>query len=497
MNPELVVPPPAPVDRLEGLAGYRRAPLPSCVDLRLDGNEGLLPDPGLARSFADDPGVASLLRGYPSARRLEERLADRFGVENDRVLVLAGGDEVLDRAFRAYTEPGRNAVWSVPSFEMLPHYARLSGCQVRNPVWTGGAWPCEEILAAMDPTTGLVILVSPNNPTGGLITGDQLRVVAEAAPHALVVLDHAYAEFTDHDLTEVALALSNVVVLRTLSKAYGLAGLRVGYALGDARVLSTLRAAGGPFSVSSPSLDLAERALDAAPETARGFVARVRDEREDLAARLRGHGLGVDGSNGNFVLARDPRVHWLREGLLGLGIAVRTFPGRAWLEDAVRITCPGNRADYDRLIDAIDAVLAPQALLVVLEALLTDGDRPRVDAPTWTGWARRLQLAIVTDRDEATTARLLADHGLADATRAVVPRDSETSLRAVLAGLGARRAWLLGATPSDLEQARAAGIVPLALSSRGPLAPDDRALLLQSGAARVFDDPRTLEDLFA
>lgn len=497
MKPELVVPPPAPVDRLDGLGGYRRAPLPDCVDLRLDGNEGLLPDPGLARAFADDPGVASLLRGYPSARRLEERLADRFGVDADRVLVLAGGDEVLDRAFRAYTEPGRNAVWSVPSFEMLPHYARLSGCEVRNPVWTAGAWPCEEVLAAIDRSTGLVILVSPNNPTGGLITADQLRAVAEAAPHALVVLDHAYAEFTDHDLTSVALALPNVVVLRTLSKAYGLAGLRVGYALGDARVVATLRAAGGPFSVSSPSLALAERALGTAPEISRGFVARVRDEREDLAVRLRGHGLEVDGSEGNFVLARNPRVHWLREGLLGLGIAVRTFPGKARLEDAVRITCPGNRADYDRLVHAIDAVLAPQALLVTLGAVLAERDGPRVDVPTWTAWARHLQLAIVTDRDETTTARLLADHGLAAATRAVVPRDSAASLRAVLAGLGARRAWLLGSTPDDLELARAAGIVPLALSARHTDDGNGRELLQQSGAARVFDDPRNLEELFA
>ncbi|MBK8976977.1 MAG: TIGR01548 family HAD-type hydrolase [Planctomycetes bacterium] len=571
---------PRPLPRIAGLGGYRRPPLPACVDLRLDGNEGAAPAAALCAALADlDP---ELLRRYPSAAALTETIAARHGVEPERVLVLAGGDEVIDRAFRAFTDPSRNAVWPEPSFEMLPRYAEIAGCEARNPPWLDGPFPTAAVTAACDAATGLVFVVTPNNPTGVCATAADLAAVCAAAPHALVVLDHAYVEFADEDLTATALrAHPNVVVIRTLSKARGLAGLRVGYALGDPAVLAALRAVGGPFSVAAPSLALAARALaDDAP--LRASIARVRAERTVLAERLVARGLAVPGSQANFVLARGPRAVWLADALRGLGIAVRAFPGRALLADAVRITCPGDAADLDRLCSGIDAALAPQALLFDLDGVLADvstsyrraivetaatfgvavthdairelkmrgaanndwvltrelcaaagvdvdlptvtarfeelyqgtarpgsharpglceTERPLVDAATWRALAERLPLGVVTGRPRPDAERFLARHGLLDRVATLVcmgdtpPKPDPAPVRRALTGLGVARAWLLGDTRDDLDAARGAGVVPLAMPAPGEPAPAATAHLLACGAARVVTSPADLLEL--
>src|SRR5690606_14882957 len=235
--------------------------------------------------------------------------------------------------------------------------------------WLGGPFPVDALCAAIDADTGVVVVVSPNNPTGAVATFDDVRRIAEAAPHAVVVLDHAYVEFAAEDLTARALALPNVVVLRTLSKAHALAGLRIGFALGSPAVIATLRAAGSPFSVAAPSLLLGAAALrrDVTP-----FVSRVRATRAALIRALQDLGLDVLPSEGNFVLARGPAARWLHDALRGLGSAVRAFPGRPLLEDAVRITCPDGDRDRERLLAGCRAALAPEALLFDLDGVLAD-----------------------------------------------------------------------------------------------------------------------------
>jgi histidinol-phosphate aminotransferase len=365
---------PVPVPRLLGLRAYRRSSMPACVDLRLDGNEGAAPDPDRFADLVDALRLAGpeVLRSYPSAAALEDALAARHGVPAEQVLVTAGGDETLDRVFRAFCEPGREVVLPEPSFEMLPRYAALAGCAVREVGWPDGTFPLDAVLAALGPATAAVFVVTPNNPTGAVATLADLRALAAAAPRALLVLDHAYAEFGDEDLTADALCLPNVLVVRTLSKAFGLAGLRIGYALGGAAVIEALRKAGSPYSVPGPSLLLALRALQDGDAPVAAFVARVREEREALAGQLRALGFAVPPSQGNFVLARGPRAGWLWTALRALGIAVRAFPGRPGLGDALRITCPGEPLAFARLGRAIDAALAPDALLFDLDGVLAD-----------------------------------------------------------------------------------------------------------------------------
>ncbi len=170
------------------------------------------------------------------------------------MLVTAGGDDAIDRACRAVLAEGRTLVLPEPTFEMIARYARLAGAEVVEVPWGDGAYPADAVLAALDARDRRWSPWSaPTTPPGGVATAEDLRRVA-AAPQALMLVDLAYVEFGDDALFRAALALPNAVVIRTLSKAWGLAGLRVGYAVGHAALIGWLRAGGGPYAVSGPSL---------------------------------------------------------------------------------------------------------------------------------------------------------------------------------------------------------------------------------------------------
>lgn len=336
------------------------------VDLKLDSNEGAVPSLGLLDSITS----AELLRRYPSTARLTGRLAERLGLGVEQVLVTAGGDDALDRICRAVLGPGDTVVFPVPGFEMLVRYAELAGASVTPVLWPEPAYPTDAVIDAIDASTRMVVVTSPNNPTGGVATADDLRRLSEAAPDALLLVDLAYAEFADDDLTSAALALPNTLIIRTLSKAWGLAGLRVGYALAAPEILGWLRVVGAPYAVSALSIAVAEAALDSGDLD--GFITQVRSERAELQGLLAELGARPQPSQGNFAFARtDDPVAW-RDALAGLGIGIRAWPGKEGLTDALRITCPGDPAAFERVTAALRTWRAPQALLLDLDGVLAD-----------------------------------------------------------------------------------------------------------------------------
>jgi histidinol-phosphate aminotransferase len=221
----------------------------------------------------------------------------------------------------------------------------------------------DAFLGRLDARTAVVAVVSPNNPTGSVATLGDVRSLAAAAPNALVVLDHVYVEYADEDLTPGVLDLPNVLVLRTLSKAWGLAGCRIGYAVGSPYVIAVLRAAGGPYTVAAPSITLALAQLERGAESLRAHVMRVREERRLLGGRLAAAGLAPRPSQANFVLVDcGPRAGALCAGLATHGVVVRDFPSRRGLETALRITLPGNAPDFDRLSRALELTLQSEGL---------------------------------------------------------------------------------------------------------------------------------------
>ncbi|MEN0065376.1 MAG: histidinol-phosphate transaminase [Myxococcota bacterium] len=340
------------VDRVAQIRAYSVPKSGVPCDLRLDGNEGRKPD----GRWAQPLGSPEVARQYPKLTALQERLAARHGVAAEQVLVTAGADEALDRACRAMLDESRGLVLPLPTFEMLHTYAKLTGARIAEIAWPGGAYPEAAVLEAIDERTVAVAMVSPNNPTGAVATAENLARVAAAAP--LVLLDHAYVEFADHDLSARALELGNVIVFRTLSKAWGLAGLRIGYAVGPSEPIGWMRRVGLPYPVSGPSLHVALDQLDRSVAEVDAFVTAVRSRRQVLEARLQTQGVALEPSQANFVFLRHPGADALREGLAQHGIAVRGWPGHPVLADGLRITVPADDASQQRLLAALDAVLA-------------------------------------------------------------------------------------------------------------------------------------------
>ncbi len=349
-----------PVSRIDPASAYRRPPSRPGA-LRLDSNEGLLPSRALLGDLADaDP---ELLRRYPDVSALEAALATRVGVAPERLMVTAGADEGIDRACRAFLEPGRTIVLSDPGFDMFDCSAMLAGGELVRVPWWGDAFPIDAFLGRLDALTAVVAVVSPNNPTGSVATLADVRRLAAAAPNALLILDHVYVEYADEDLTAGVLDLPNVLVLRTLSKAWGLAGCRLGYAIGSPYVIAVLRAAGGPYTVAAPSVALALAQLERGVEPLRAHVARVREERRLLSARLAAAGLAPRPSQANFVLVEcGARARSIHAGLAARGVLVRDFPDRRGLETALRITLPGDAADFARLSAALHGTLDAEGL---------------------------------------------------------------------------------------------------------------------------------------
>jgi len=497
-----------------------RSPAP--VDLYLDSNEGARPDPGLL----DALDRVDILRRYPDAGPLEVRLARRLGIGPEQVLVTAGGDDAIDRLCRVFLGPGTRLVLPVPGFEMVARYARVTGAEVVPIPWGRASFPVDGALAVEGATA--IVVTSPNNPTGAVLSATDLRRLSEGAPDTLLMVDLAYAEFADEDLTEVALSLPNTIVIRTLSKAWGLAGLRVGYALGPAASLERMRAVGPPYAVSGVSLGVALAALDRA-DSVSAYVDRVRGEREVIFDLLEALGARPCRSEANFVFAEVADPMWVRDALASLGIAIRAFPGRDGLERALRVSCPGDPMGLDRLERALRCALDPQALLFDMDGVLVDVSRSYRVAIRETAAAFGVQLSDEdieaakvrgdANNDWVLTRRLLREGGV-EVDQARVTRDFEARYqtrlwrrerplvsRQVLEGLSARLplAVVTGRPRRDalrfLESAGFADLFEVVVAMEdAPAKPDPapvRCALDRLGVHRAWMVGDTVDDLRA
>jgi histidinol-phosphate aminotransferase len=323
--------------------------------LRLDGNEGSVPSEALIAELErlETPTV----RDYPDLGPLTEAIAERHDLSPENVVVTTGADGAMDRVFRAFARPGDELLVPTPTFEMIYRFAAIAGITVVKRPWLD-KFPLREMAEAVSQRTTIVAVVSPNNPTGAVISRRDLAELSAAAPRSVLMFDHVYAEYADEDLTASALENPNSVVLRTFSKAWGLAGCRVGYALASAELAAVLRSAANPYPVAAPSAWLALRRLQTGRADMTAHVEEVRSERRRLAERLRERGIGCSDSRGNFLLAElGNSAALFRQRLAELGVLVRAFPHRREIATAVRISLPGNELHFSRLIETLDVVL--------------------------------------------------------------------------------------------------------------------------------------------
>jgi histidinol-phosphate aminotransferase len=351
MNPIL-----PPVPSVAGLRGYTRPP--TTADLRLDANEVFYPElPPLVANIASSirPGL------YPDATPLEIALARIHGVSPSQVLVTAGSDDAIDRICRAFLGPGRAAAMTVPGFEMISRYVHLCGATLARIPWLRGTFPTDFFLKSITQVPSVGFVVSPCNPTGLALPFADITALADSAPNALLVHDAAYCEFADPEFQPKTSLPENLLILRTLSKAWGLAGLRVGYVIGSESIINPLRAAGQPYTVSSLSLAIAEQWLATGESIITHRAQTTSHWRDQLAAACTPLGEVVGPSQGNFiiVLANIP----LAGLLIQYGIAVRTLKLPDSDQIATRITVPSSQADQDRLIASLQSIARTSGVL--------------------------------------------------------------------------------------------------------------------------------------
>lgn len=321
---------------LRSVPTYAAAPLDG-VTLDLRDNVNLFGAPRAALAAARD--AAGAVREYPhvNGEALTAAIAAAIGILPTQVVAGCGSDDVIHSAIGAVAAAGARVAHALPTFSMVPVFARLHGLEpIGVPLAADGAMDVDALLATEAP---LIYVCSPNNPTGTVTPTAELHRLFDAAP-GVVILDEAYGEFTDaHDLRRAAVSRPNVLVTRTFSKAWGLAGLRVGYGVGDAGLVAAVTKSRGPYKVNAIAEAAAVAALTGDGAWMRAAAAEAREARDRLAALLGGRlGVRVWPSEGNFLfLEVAARADEIAERFRQRGIGVRAFTALPGIGDAIRI----------------------------------------------------------------------------------------------------------------------------------------------------------------
>lgn len=344
------------------LALYDPGRRPVAVDLSDNTNLFGAP-PAAARALAEVQGDA--ITRYPAvfADELKERLAALHGVAPENVATGCGADDVIDSAIRAFCEPGDTLAYPDPTFGMIPLFTRMNA--VRPRAVTLASVDRLDVDGLLRTRARITYVCQPNNPTGTLFdTRDLERLAAEST--GVLLVDEAYADYGGTSMAAWAAASDRVVVVRTLSKAFGLAGLRIGYAIGPAALIREIEKSRGPYKVTAAADAAARAVLAEDMDWVEAHVARTIENRERLTREVEAMGVRAFPSAGNFVLLQAPEdvpgdgtrpaALRLADALRGRGVAVRAFPALPLVGECVRVTV-GPWPMMETFLDALRAVL--------------------------------------------------------------------------------------------------------------------------------------------
>ncbi len=309
---------------------------------------------------AIETALADIAR-YPDGNgfELKDALRRRYGVAMDQIVLGNGSNDILELAARAFLGPDREAIYARHAFAVYPLATQATGARgVEVPAKDFGH-DLDAMLAAITPATRVIFIANPNNPTGTFLPGDRIEAFLGKVPSdVLVVLDEAYTEYLGREQRYDAIAwlprFSNLLISRTFSKAYGLAGLRVGYGLGSAAVIDLLNRVRQPFNVTSVGLAAAAAALFDDDFLARSFALN-RDGMAQLTAGFAALGLEWIPSEGNFVTFKVGNGVKVNQGLLRQGVIVRPIGGYGmpeWLRVSI-----GLESENSRFLEALPVAL--------------------------------------------------------------------------------------------------------------------------------------------
>jgi histidinol-phosphate aminotransferase len=331
-------------------------PLGGREGLRMDFNENIggCSPRVLAKLRSLDP---ELLNRYPERESTERFAAEFMGLPSENVLLTNGVDEAIHLLCETYLQPGDEVVIVVPTFSMYEIYALATGAKVISiPAEDEFAFPTQAVMSAINGNTKLIAIANPNNPTGTVVSNDDLLRIVSAAENAAVLVDEAYYDFYGTTLIGEVGTYENLFVARTFSKAYGLASLRAGILAGSTSQMRMVRRVSSPYNVNGISLACLPEALND-QEFVASYVAAVKRGRERLTQEFEAQGIRFWQSQANFVLAYfgDFRVPFVKE-MRRRGILVRDRNNDPGCGGCVRITI-GTDAQTGQLISELCAAL--------------------------------------------------------------------------------------------------------------------------------------------
>ena len=331
-------------------------PLGGREGLRLDFNENTVGCSPRVLARLRELTAEDLAR-YPEREPVEAVVADHLGVDPRELLLTNGVDEAIHLLCEAFLEPGDEVLIVVPTFAMYEISAAATGAQViAVPAGENFCFPTSALLSRVTPRTRLIAVANPNNPTGTVADPNDLLEIARRAPQAAILVDEAYFEFYGQTVLSQFRTLSNLFVARTFSKAYGMAGFRVGTLAGDAAQMTMVRRVSSPYNVNGVALACLPTAL-ADDKYIQQYVDQVREGRAQLEDEYHKYGIPYWRSEANFVLARfGPMKSAFVQAMRTRGILVRDRSRDYGCEGCVRITI-GTREHTTRLLAALRDVL--------------------------------------------------------------------------------------------------------------------------------------------
>lgn len=329
------------------------SPAPLTCDLDLSDNTNLWGAPPSARTAIQELNEGTLSR-YPAsnARTLRVALAAYIGVAPEWIVTGCGSDDILDSAIRAFATCGDRIAIPDPSFSMVTAFARVNAVSPMLFPLTPAFSP--DVEAMVGSGARLLYLCSPNNPTGGVLSIAAIEAVVRKFP-GIVILDEAYTEFSGATAVSLLKAYDNLVITRTLSKAFGLAGLRIGFAVCSPMLAREIEKCRGPYKINAVAEAVGVAVLTNDMAWVAGRALDVQTSRDRLTKELKLLGYSPQDSQANFVLVPVNDAAELSATLCARGISVRAFRDLTGIGDAVRMTV-GPWQAMQQLLDALAGI---------------------------------------------------------------------------------------------------------------------------------------------
>jgi histidinol-phosphate aminotransferase len=327
-------------------------------DLLLDANECTLgPSEIVLSALQEALKNPRTIRCYPEYGHLSDLLAQYAGLSAACVLPTNGSDQAIDIIMRCYADRDDEVIIPAPSFATFFHAACLQGCTIRSPLYSReSGFPIDDVLAAINPRTRVIVICNPNNPTGTVVDPDAITRIALAAPDAIILVDECYVEFSDVTVAPLLCEYPNIVITRTLSKTWALAGLRIGYILAPKEIITELSKVRGPYDVNALAAIGACAALSS-PESMHRYAKEVSTVSRPLfQSFLEKKGIPFWESRANFILLQPPHPERCEPFFNAAGLRIRPRSGPA-IEGTVRITL-GTQGETERLIEVFERFLA-------------------------------------------------------------------------------------------------------------------------------------------